>query len=92
MAVTIELRKDGWWCVSSLCVTKAEAFAKAARIEEVRAEAFQPEPPPRTHHAVEAPMPPHVAEIIARHEDDDTPEAGLNFDKPRTPVSQKDEE
>lgn len=81
MAVTIESRKDGLWSVSSLCKTKAEAFAKAAKIEEVRAEAFIPVEPV-AHHAAEAPMPPHVAEVIARHESDDSPEESLNFQRP----------
>ena len=93
MAVTIEHRKDGTWSVSSLCRTKAEAFAKAAKIEEVRAEAFIPVEPvaadpatPVAHHATDAPMPPHDSEaaraLIDRHESDDTPEESLNFQRP----------
>lgn len=35
------------------------------------------------HHAIEAPMPPSVAEMLALHEDDDTPEVSLNFDNAR---------
>lgn len=66
MAVTVEYRMDGSWSVSSLCRTKAEAFAKAAKIEEVRAEAFIPVEP-AAHHAVEAPMPPHLAEDSPVH-------------------------
>jgi hypothetical protein len=40
-------------------------------------DAFDPKP---EHHAVEAPMPPAVAELLTRSEHDDTPEASLNFD------------
>lgn len=46
---------------------------------------------PETFHAVDAPMPAHVAEVIARHESDDSPEESLNF-QCTNPVSQKDEE
>lgn len=50
-------------------------------------DAFDPEPvadpaTPVAHHATDAPMPPHVAEIIARHDADDTPEESLNFQRP----------
>ena len=83
MAVTIEHRTDGSWNVSSLCRTKAEAFAKAAKIEEVRAEAFIPVEP--VHHAHEAPMPPY-ASLDA---DDDL---GLTAGKAGNPVNQDDEE
>lgn len=42
MAVTVEYTGNPMfpWQVSSLCKTKAEAFAKAARVEDVNAEAF----------------------------------------------------
>lgn len=45
MAVEIGYRKDlGLWEVHSFADTKAEAFAKAAKIEEVNADAFKPLP------------------------------------------------
>lgn len=44
MAVTVEYTGNAVfpWQVSSPCKTKAEAFAKAARVEDVHPEAFIP--------------------------------------------------
>jgi len=39
----------------------------------VNPDAFDPVPMPQDFHAVEAPMPAHVAELIARSEDDEEP-------------------
>lgn len=47
--------------------------------------------PPEAFHGDEAPMPPHLAELIRAHEADDAPEESLNFDRPN-PISQEDEE
>lgn len=43
------------------------------------------------HHAVEAPMEPHIAATLARHEQDDEPEAALNYDRPLNPPSPDEE-
>ncbi len=57
----------------------------------INPDAYDPVPVPQDFHAVDAPMPAHVAEILARQEADDTPEDALNFQR-SNPVNQVDEE
>lgn len=68
--VTIE-KRGGQWIVSSACDTKAEAFAKAARIEEVEPEAFKPSAPQIAHtdgHSTDGAgiIPHNIAEAMLR--------------------------
>lgn len=97
MAVTIERTGNPMfpWRVSTECLTKQEAFAKAIRIEEIAPEAFIPS----EHHAAFAPMPafdelppmpiPEIPEALARDADDDV---GLKAGEALQPVNQVDEE
>ena len=44
------------------------------------------------HHAIDAPMPPTLSELLSRAEDDDGPDGLKAGEAYRTPVSQEDEE
>ena len=47
---------------------------------------------PEEHHAVDAPMPPALNELLSRAEDDDGPDGLKAGEAYRNPVSQEDEE